>query len=79
MPSDRLEIDTADHRARPRQTIGHAAGEIESRVGYEILSKKASPSIKWLQTARQDLATEYEALHQPEQAAKFRELAAKTP
>jgi hypothetical protein len=35
------------------------------------------PKVPWLRTARQDLAEEYEALHQPEKAARFKaELAA---
>ena len=81
LPADHVSV--AISRIRLGSTLvaerHYPEAEVESRVGYEILSKKASPSIKWLQTARQDLATEYEALHQPEQAAKFRELAAKTP
>jgi serine/threonine protein kinase len=51
--------------------------ETESLGGYQILSSKSSGPQKWLQMARQDLASEYEALHQPEQAAKFRPAAAK--
>ncbi len=51
--------------------------EVESLAGYEILRKQTSPTVKWLQTARKDLAAEYDALHQPQKAAKFRaELAA---
>jgi tetratricopeptide (TPR) repeat protein len=45
--------------------------QAESLAGYEILSKKTSPTIKWLQTARKDLASEYAGLHQPELAAKY--------
>ena len=33
MPGERLEVDAADDRARPRQTIWHGAGEIERLVG----------------------------------------------
>jgi eukaryotic-like serine/threonine-protein kinase len=44
----------------------------ESLGGYQILSSKSSVPQKWLQMARQDLANEYDALQQPEQAAKFR-------
>ncbi len=52
----------------------------ESRTGYEILIKQTSPSISWLNTARQDLVDEYTALHQPENSARFRaELAATHP
>ncbi len=53
-----------------------AEAQQESRAGYETLTKKASPTVKWLQTARKDLVAEYDALHQPEEAAKFREMAA---
>jgi serine/threonine-protein kinase len=45
--------------------------EVESLGGYEILSKQASPSVTWLQFARQDLATIYSSLHQPEKAKAF--------
>jgi eukaryotic-like serine/threonine-protein kinase len=47
--------------------------EAESRAGYEILSKQASPSLSWLQNARTDLAEEYGAMHQLDLAGKFRE------
>ncbi len=53
-----------------------AEAQQESRAGYETLTKKASPTVKWLQTARKDLVAEYDALHQPEEAAKFRDMAA---
>jgi serine/threonine-protein kinase len=46
--------------------------EAESRVGYEILTKQPGAPERWMQNARTDLAHEYEALHQPEKAAKFR-------
>ncbi len=44
----------------------------QSREGYEILIRQTSPSVSWLMAARKDLADEYEALKQPQQAAKFR-------
>ena len=46
--------------------------EVESMAGYSILTKQTSPSAKWLQEARQDLAGIYDALNEPEKAAKFR-------
>jgi hypothetical protein len=50
----------------------------ESRSGYEILIKQPSAPEKWLQTARTDLTQAYEALHQPDEAKRFRtELSAK--
>ena len=55
----------------------YAEAEAESRAGYDLLRKQASPPGVWLQFARTDLAEEYDALHQPENAGKFRaELAA---
>ena len=45
---------------------------VETLAGYQILAKQANPSIGFLQAARKDLAAEYEALHQPEDAAKYR-------
>ena len=35
VPGRRLEIDAAHDRTRPRQLIGHRAGEIEGVVGDE--------------------------------------------
>jgi eukaryotic-like serine/threonine-protein kinase len=46
--------------------------ETESRAGYEILIKQMDPKVSWLVNARKDLAEEYDALKQPEQAARFR-------
>jgi serine/threonine protein kinase/tetratricopeptide (TPR) repeat protein len=46
--------------------------EAETRPGYEILVKQMDPKVSWLMNARKDLAEEYDALKQPEQAAKFR-------
>jgi eukaryotic-like serine/threonine-protein kinase len=45
---------------------------VESLAGYSILTKQASPSAKWLQEARQDLAGIYDALKEPQNASKFR-------
>jgi serine/threonine protein kinase len=53
---------------------------IESLAGYQIVAKQMKPSVGFLQKARQDLAEEYEALHEPEQAQKYRlELASTKP
>ncbi len=49
----------------------------ETLAGYNILSKRADSSNPWLKNAKQDLGEEYIALKQPEQAAKFRDAAAK--
>jgi serine/threonine-protein kinase len=54
--------------------------EPETLTGYEILSKQSSPSTSFIRAARKDLAAEYEALNEPQQAARFRaELAAASP
>lgn len=50
----------------------------QSRAGYEILIRQTSPSVSWLNTARQDLAVEYAALNQPQKSAKFRAELART-
>jgi tetratricopeptide (TPR) repeat protein len=41
-------------------------------AGYDVLAKQPGPATLHLQTARKDLVAVYEALHQPEQAKKFR-------
>jgi serine/threonine protein kinase len=50
--------------------------EAETRAGYEILIHQMDSKVSWLVNARKDLAEEYDALKQPEQAAKFRAEAA---
>ncbi|HKS97279.1 MAG TPA: tetratricopeptide repeat protein, partial [Terriglobia bacterium] len=50
----------------------YSEAEVESRGGYEILSKQTSPNVTWLKSAREDLVAEYDALGQPEKAQKFR-------
>lgn len=46
--------------------------EAESHAGYLILLDKTDPSVSWLQSARQDLATAYDALGKPDEAERFR-------
>lgn len=46
--------------------------ESETLAGYEILIKQSSPSTSFIHAARKDLAAEYEALNQPQKAARFR-------
>jgi serine/threonine-protein kinase len=82
LPPDHLNLGIA--RIRLGRTLArqkrYREAESESLAGYEIVAKQASPSIDWLQGARQDLAAIYEALHQPEKAARFRaEAAANEP
>jgi eukaryotic-like serine/threonine-protein kinase len=50
----------------------YAEAVSESRAGYGILIKQMDPKVSWLVNARTDLAEEYDALKQPEQAEKFR-------
>jgi serine/threonine protein kinase/tetratricopeptide (TPR) repeat protein len=54
-----------------------AEAERESKAGYDIVSKQAAPSVSWLKSAREDLAAAYDALHRPEEAARFRTEAAR--
>ncbi len=44
----------------------------ESLGGYEILKPQMDPTASWLKSARTDLIEAYEALKQPDQAAKFK-------
>ncbi len=55
-----------------------AEAEAQSLAAYGILMKQTSPSVSWLKSARENLAEEYDALNQPEKAAKFRGELAKT-
>jgi len=50
----------------------YAEAEQESSAGYGILVKESDPPTTWLQSARADLAEEYEATGQTEKAGKFR-------
>jgi tetratricopeptide (TPR) repeat protein len=50
----------------------YVEAEAETRPGYEILFKQMDPKVTWLVSARKDLAEEYDALKQPEEAARFR-------
>jgi serine/threonine-protein kinase len=45
---------------------------VETLAGYQILSKQTNPAISYLRAARKDLIAEYDAMNQPQQAAKFR-------
>jgi serine/threonine-protein kinase len=46
--------------------------ERELRAGYEILVKQSSPTAVYLRIARTELATLYDSLHRPTEAARFR-------
>jgi serine/threonine-protein kinase len=49
----------------------YAEAEQESLAGYEIVAKQASPAVSYLRAARTDLIASYEALQQPDKAARF--------
>jgi serine/threonine-protein kinase len=55
----------------------YADAETETRAGFDSLSKQMDPTVSWLRSARKDLVAEYTGMNQPEQAAKFKEAAAK--
>jgi len=46
--------------------------EVELLAGYGMLLKQAGPSAERVQAARSDLVAVYDALHEPEKAARFR-------
>jgi tetratricopeptide (TPR) repeat protein len=50
----------------------YAEAESQTLAGYNALLKQTSPTVSWLESARKDLVTIYEALHQADQAAHFR-------
>jgi serine/threonine-protein kinase len=50
----------------------YAEAERESRAGYQILVRQVDPGSRWVQTARTDLVREYDALQEPDTAARFR-------
>jgi len=75
LPADHLNVGIARiklGRALVRQKRYREA-EGQSLAGYNILMRQASPSLSWLRSARQDLVTAYEALNEPQEAAKFRQ------
>jgi eukaryotic-like serine/threonine-protein kinase len=50
----------------------YSDAEGESRAGYELLMKQSTPPARWVETARNDLLAEYNAMDQSEKAAKIR-------
>ena len=50
----------------------HADAAAESQAGYDIVTKRAAPTVSWLKSAREDLAAAYDALHRPEEAERYR-------
>src|SRR5262249_55140644 len=56
----------------------YADAEVQSLAGYQIVVKQTKSPVHWLKMAREDLATEYDALKQPAKAAEFRAAASGT-
>ena len=50
-----------------------ADAERETLAGYDILMKQSTPPARWVNLAREDLAAEYDGLHRPDQAQRFRD------
>ena len=79
LPADNVNTGIAHiklGRVLLRQNRYAEAAE-QTRAGFDSLSKQMDPTVSWLRSARKDLVAEYTALHQPEQAAKFKEATAK--
>jgi serine/threonine protein kinase/tetratricopeptide (TPR) repeat protein len=79
LPADHLNVAIARIKLGRALIPQHrfADAEVESLAGYGILTKQTNPPATWLQNARKDLVEEYQAMHQPDKAAKFQaELAA---
>lgn len=58
----------------------YGEGEKETLAGYQILMKQTNPQSSFLTAARKDLIADYEALKQPDKAARFKaELAELSP
>jgi serine/threonine protein kinase/tetratricopeptide (TPR) repeat protein len=54
-----------------------AEAERELKAGYDIVATQAAPTVSWLTSARDDLAAAYDALNRPEDAARYRDEAAR--
>ncbi len=74
LPADHLNIGIAQIKLGRAMVREHRFKEAESHIttGYAILSKQTNPSSIYLQRAREDLVSVYDALGQPEKAEKFR-------
>jgi len=73
LPPDHQNVGITKVRLGRALLLEHRYSEAESETlaGYEILLK-TNPDGHWMKNAREDLAEEYDALKQPEKAAKFR-------
>jgi len=81
LPPDHLNVGIARVRLGRALLLDkhYSEAESESRAGYEILKKQPSAPERWINNAQTDLAREYEALHQPDKAEKFRAALVETP
>jgi hypothetical protein len=57
---------------RPIRSIGARSRSTSGCTATGILHRQMNPTVSWLQNARKDLVEEYEALAQPDDAARFR-------
>jgi tetratricopeptide (TPR) repeat protein len=75
LPAGHLNIAIAHVRLGGTLLRGkrYSDAETESRMGYELLMKQSTPPARWVQTARNDLLAEYNAMNQSEKAAKIRD------
>src|ERR1700719_2603546 len=75
LPAGHLNIAIAHVRLGGTLLRGkrYSDAETESRMGYELLMKQSTPPGRWVQTARNDLLGEYNAMNQSEKAAKIRD------
>ena len=55
----------------------YAEAEVETFAGYTIVSKQAAPTVSWLTSAREDLASIYDARRESEKAETIRAEAAR--
>jgi serine/threonine protein kinase/tetratricopeptide (TPR) repeat protein len=74
LPADHLYVGIVRIRLGRSLLRQHryAEAERETHAGYEIVSRQSDPTVSWLKGARSDLAEAYDALGQPDQAARFR-------
>jgi tetratricopeptide (TPR) repeat protein len=73
LPPGHLNIGIAELKLGRTLLREHRYAEAEPYLlaGYQIVGKQTSPSMSWLQTARQDLVTLYGETGHPEKAAQF--------
>jgi eukaryotic-like serine/threonine-protein kinase len=75
LPAGHLNIAIAEIKLGRTLAREGRYGDAEGHLlaGYAIVSKPASPSVKWLQTVRAELVKLYDDTGHPEKAAAFRQ------